>query len=114
VTGNRSRARLVGAFGFLGAAVAPWVLWWRVVADIASEFRVDVHYLLLELTPWALILAGLLFLVPVALSAGADPESRWYPRGRNAYAGWGVTLYLLGVGLASQVVQLWSVSTGVH
>ena len=27
---------------------------------------------------------GLLFLVPVAWSAGRDPESRWYPRARNA------------------------------
>jgi len=81
VTRNRRQARTVGAVGFL-----------------------------LAVTPWALIVLGLLFLVPVALSAGRDPESRWYPRARNAYAGWGISLYLLGVILGSQVAQLYSLS----
>jgi hypothetical protein len=56
--------------------------------------------------PWVLIAAGLAFFVPVAWSAGRDPGSRWYPRARNAYAGWGITLYLLGCGLATQVAQI--------
>ncbi len=81
MTRNRRQARTVGAVRFLLA----W-------------------------TPWALIVLGLLFLVPVALSAGRDPESRWYPRARNAYAGWGISLYLLGVILGSQVAQLYSLS----
>jgi hypothetical protein len=81
VTRNRRQARTVGAVGFL-----------------------------LAVTPWALIVLGLLFLVPVALSAGRDPESRWYPRARNAHAGWGISLYLLGVILGSQVAQLYSLS----
>ncbi len=81
MTRNRRQARTVGAVGFL-----------------------------LAVTPWALIVLGLLFLVPVALSAGRDPESRWYPRARNAYAGWGISLYLLGVILGSQVAQLYSLS----
>jgi hypothetical protein len=42
----------------------------------------------------------------VVVSAGRDPESRFYPRARGAYLGWGVTLYLLGLALASQVAQL--------
>jgi hypothetical protein len=111
VTRNRRQAQLVGASGFLIAAALPWVLWWRVIVDIASQFQLSLHYFLSEWTPWALIVAGLLFLVPVAWSAGRDPDSRWYPRGRNAYAGWGITLYLLGLGLATQVASIWAVST---
>lgn len=110
MTGNRRQARIVGAVGFLLAATLPWVLFWRPISGIAHEFRVDVHYLLTEWTPWALIVLGLLFLVPVAFSAGRDPGSRWYPRARNAYAGWGISLYLLGVILGSQVAQLYSLS----
>lgn len=102
----------MGLVGFLLAATLPWVFWWRVVADIAASWHPNLHYFLTEWTPWALIVFGLLFLVPVAWSAGRDPESRWYPRARNAYAGWGVTLYLLGVILASQVAQLWALSVG--
>ena len=44
---------------------------------------------------------GLAFLLPVALSAGRHPDSRLYPRSRNAYMGWGVSLYLLGLAPAS-------------
>jgi hypothetical protein len=44
------------------------------------------------------------------LSIGRHPESRLYPRSRNAYAGWGVVLYLLGIALASQVAAV----TAVH
>jgi hypothetical protein len=35
-----------------------------------------------------------------------NPESRWFPRARAAYAGWGVTLYLLGFVLAWQVARI--------
>ena len=55
---------------------------------------------------------GLAFLLPVAWSAGMDPESRWFPRARPAYAGWGVTLYLLGFLLAWQVVQIQGAAGG--
>ena len=91
----------------LVAIALPVVLWHGVVAGIASEFRLDAHYLLTEWSPWLLIVAGLGFGLPVAWSAGRDPESRWYPRARRAYAGWGVTLYLLGVALASQVAEIY-------
>ena len=56
--------------------------------------------------PWALMAAGIVFFIPVAWSEGRDPEGRFYPRARNAYMGWGVSLYLLGFLLAWQVARL--------
>jgi hypothetical protein len=102
----RRQARRVGAVGFVLAAALPVVLWHRVILDIASQFRLDLNYVVSELSPWILIVLGLAFAAPVVWSAGRDPESRWYPRSRNAYAGWGITLYLLGIGLATQVAQI--------
>jgi hypothetical protein len=99
----RARSRRVGVVGFLLAAVLPAFLFHRLVSDIASEFRLDVLYLVAEWSPWVLIAAGLLFAVPVVWSAGRDPHGRWYPRSRNAYAAWAMVLYLLGMVLAVQV-----------
>lgn len=100
---RRRRARSVGALGFVLAAALPVLLFRRVVAEV--DFRLDWHYLV-GWTPWALIVLGLLFMVPVVVSAGRDPSSRLYLRARNAYAGWGITLYLLGFALATQVATL--------
>jgi len=102
---RRRQARRVGALGFLAAATLPFVLWWRALSLVAADFRLDLRYLT-GWFPWLLIVLGLAFLIPVALSAGRDPGSRWYPRARNAYAGWGVTLYILGCALAVQVTQI--------
>ena len=88
------------------AAALPVALFHAVVKDIASEFRLDATYFIAEWSPWVLLAAGIAFLAPVAWSAGRDSESRWYPRARNAYAGWGVTLYLLGLALGTQVAQI--------
>jgi hypothetical protein len=95
----------VGAAGFAVAVMLPIVLWWRAITDIASAFKLDAGYFT-GWVPWALIAAGLLFFIPVLFSVGRNPEGRWYPRARNAYAGWGITLYLLGFGLATQVAQI--------
>ncbi|MEA2390498.1 MAG: hypothetical protein QOK31_607 [Solirubrobacteraceae bacterium] len=100
------RARLMGVVVFILVAALPWVLWHRVLGEITSEFRLDLGYVVSELSPWLLIAGGTLFLLPVVWSAGRDPESRFYPRARGAYLGWGVTLYLLGMGLAGMVAQL--------
>jgi hypothetical protein len=96
----------VGAVGFALALSLPVLLFHRVVAAIASEFRLDLRYLVAEWTPWVLLAIGLAFLAPVAWSAGRNSESRWYPRARNAYAGWGISLYLLGLALATQVATI--------
>ncbi len=107
---ERRRAQITGLVGFALAASLPWVLWHRVIGDIASQFRLDLRYLLAECSPWFLIALGTLFFVPVVLSVGRNPEGRFYPRARGAYAGWGASLYILGVALASQVAQLASLT----
>ena len=97
---------MVGAAGFVAAICLPWVLWHRAIAIIASDFRLELEYLVTGWTAWGLLGAGVLFFIPVVLSIGRSPESRLYPRARNAYAGWGIALYLLGLALASQVGQI--------
>ena len=84
----------------------PVVLWHRPMAMIAEEFRFEAEYLVTGWTAYALIGLGLLFFVPVVLSIGRRPDSRWYPRSRGAYAGWGVSLYTLGIMLATQVAAI--------
>jgi hypothetical protein len=80
----------VGLVGFAGAAVA-------------SDLRLELGYLLTGWTGYTLIAFGLLLLLPVAWSAGRHPASRLYPRSRNAWMGWGVSLYLMGFMVAAQV-----------
>jgi hypothetical protein len=84
----------------------PVVLWHRPMAMIAEEFRLDAEYLVTGWTAYALIGLGLLFFLPVVLSIGRRPDSRWYPRSRGAYVGWGVSLYTLGIMLATQVAVI--------
>ena len=102
---QRRQARTLGALGFVAALATPVALWYDVVATLARQPRFEVHYLSGWL-PWLLLAAGLAFLLPVAWSAGMNPESRWFPRARAAYAGWGVSLYLLGLFLAWQVAAV--------
>ena len=102
---QRRRERRIGAVGIIAAIGLPLLLWHRAMWAEASRFSFDPRYLS-GWTPWVLIGLGLCFLVPVAASAGLSPASRYYPRARKAYLGWGVTLYLLGFGLATQVGQL--------
>ena len=99
----RRNARLVGLGGFLAAAALPLVLWHRAIALMASDFRIDPRYLVTGWLGYGLIALGLVFFVPVLLSIGRKPDSRLYPRSRNALVGWGVSLYVLGMALAVQV-----------
>ena len=99
----RARSRRIGFLGFAVALALPAFLFHGVISRIAAEFRLDFVYLVAEWFPWALIAAGLAFAAPVVWSAGRDPHSRWYPRSRNAYAGWASVLYLMGMALGVQV-----------
>ena len=99
---QRRQARWLGAGAFVAAAIGPVLAFHGVIEVLAEQPRLELHYLTGWL-PWALLAGGLVFLLPVAWSAGMDPESRWFPRARGAYAGWGVSLYLLGLFLAWQV-----------
>ena len=84
----------------------PVVLWHRPMAMIAEEFRFDLEYLVTGWTAYTLIGLGLLFFIPVVISIGRRPDSRLYPRSRGAYLGWGASLYLLGIMLATQVAVI--------
>jgi hypothetical protein len=87
------------------AVALPVVLWREVMIDIAAAYRFQFKYFL-GWAPWALMLLGVLFFVPVAWSEGRDPEGRFYPTARNAYMGWGVSLYVLGFMIAWQVANI--------
>ena len=75
---RRRRARRIGAVGFAVAVALPLTLWHRVIADIASEFRLDPRYLVTGWTPWVLMLLGLCCFIPVVLEdwRALAPSSR--------------------------------------
>ena len=102
---ERLKARALGGLGFLFAAALPPVLWHRAIEAVASDFRLELDYLS-GWTGYVLIALGLLFFLPVVLSIGRRPDSRLYPRSRNAYSAWGVCLYILGFAIASQVAAV--------
>ena len=89
---------------------APLALWHRVLGDVLASFHWSVSYTAADLGPWLLLLAGIAFLLPVAVSSGLHPESRLYPRGRRSYFVWGVVLYLMGALLAAQLFEVWGYS----
>lgn len=103
---SRRTARLLGWGGLLAAAVGPAVIWRQAIGAVATDFSWNLEYLVMGWTGYFLIFAGLLFMLPVVMSIGLTPENRLYPRSRNAYAGWGITLYLLGCAVATQVAQI--------
>ena len=109
---RRRRARRAGAIGFAAALALPIVLWHDVIGDIAGEFRLDARYLLTGLTPWVLMALGLCCFVPVVVEDWRDRDRRFYRPGTGAWFGWGITLYLLGFGLATQVAQIARLSGG--
>ena len=113
MTGRRSKQRLdprqakaVGLMGFAAAVALPVLLWREAMASLAEGFRLSPGYLVTAWMPFGLIAIGLLLFVPVVYSIGLSSHDPAYPRNRNAYAGWAITLYLLGVALASQVATI--------
>jgi hypothetical protein len=111
VPSNPVHARIAGLAGFAAAAALPVVLWHRAIELVAAEFRLELGYLVTGWTGWALIGAGLLFLIPVVATIGLTPGGRFYPRSRNAYLAWGMSLYLMGAALASQVAAAVAVAS---
>ena len=99
-------ARIVAIAGLVGALALPIVIWHHAIGAVASDFRFDLRYLVTGWSAFALIGIALVMAVPVVWSIGRDPEGRFYPRKRNAYAGWSASLYVLGMALASQVDQI--------
>jgi hypothetical protein len=104
------QARLAALIGFAAAVALPVALWHRAMVLVASDFRLELGYIVTGWTGYGLIGVGLLCLAPVVATSGRQAERR--PRRRNAYVGWGVSLYLLGAALASQVAAVASVPTG--
>lgn len=100
------RSLLTGLAGFAAAAALPVALWHRAIGLVATDFRLDLGYLLTGWTGYVLLALGLLLMVPVVASSGRRSDARLYPRSRKAYLGWGVSLYLLGALLASQVAAV--------
>jgi hypothetical protein len=103
---SRCRARRVGAAGFALASALPFALWHDVMADIASEARVDLRYVVMECSPWLLMGLGLACFAYVWVLDRRDRDRRFYGEPTRAWFAWGVTLYLLGFGLATQVSQM--------
>jgi hypothetical protein len=102
----RRRARRTGAVGFLLALAAPILLWHRVIAAIASDFHLDVRYLLTGWTPWTLMALGLVCLLIAGAIDWRTRDRRFYGPGSAAWVGWGLSLYILGFALATQVAQI--------
>lgn len=103
---TRRRARRTGALGFVTAAALPVLLWRDVIAAIASEFHLEVRYLVAGWAPWFLMAAGLVCLLVAGALDWRNRDRRFYGPTGGAWAGWGVSLYLLGFALATQVAQI--------
>jgi hypothetical protein len=102
----RRNARRTGAVGFVAALALPTLLWHRTIAAIASEFHLDARYLIAGWAPWVLMAVGLLCLAIAGFIDWRTRDRRFYGPGSAAWVGWGVSLYLLGFGLATQVAQI--------
>jgi hypothetical protein len=102
----RRRARWTGAAGFVAAAALPILLWHHTISAIASEFHLEARYLITGWAPWALMALGLLCLAIAGIADWRARDRRFYRPGSGALVGWGLSLYLLGFALATQVAQI--------
>ena len=104
---ERRRARVVGTIGVVLAFAVPALLWHDVIADVAATSG-DAAFTIAVVgwAPWVMMGLGLLCAVPVLVHDLRDRDRRFYTRGAAAWSGWGVTLYLLGFLLATQVAQI--------
>jgi hypothetical protein len=102
----RRRALRTGAGGFGIALALPIVLWHHVIAAIASEFHLDARYLVTGWAPWVLMALGLVCLLIAGVIDWRARDRRFYGPTGAAWVGWGVSLYILGFALATQVAQI--------
>jgi hypothetical protein len=102
----RRRAAAAAAVAILAAA--PFAIFHATIQDAATDFRLELGYLVSGWGPWLLIVVGSLCFVPVVVSLGRSAFSRWSlaPGIRLAYEIWGAVLYLLGLGLLVQTAQV--------
>src|SRR5450759_3742736 len=70
---RRILAPAVALAWVLALTILPIALWHRVLDDIVASSNWSFSYVA-ELSPWFLLLAGVAFLFPVAISAGSSPE----------------------------------------
>ena len=97
------------------AAALPIVLWRHVIVDVTTATRhQQFSFVLVGWAPWVLMTLGLACAIPVALERMRDREGRFYSAGSAAWSGWGVTLYVLGFGLATQVAQIHGLHTSLQ
>jgi hypothetical protein len=101
--GSRRGERLFALAGLIAAGAVPAFLYRDLLDQVVGSFTFDVGYIAFGASGFALIALGLLTSLPVVLSIGRNPDSRLYPRSRGALAGWGVSLYLLGMMLLIQI-----------
>jgi hypothetical protein len=95
----------------LVAVVLPIILWRGVVADIAvATADQEVSFMIVGWAPWVLMALGVLCAVPVAVERRRSRSGRFHAAGSGAWQGWGLTLYLLGFALATQVAQIHGIS----
>jgi hypothetical protein len=100
---SKSTERVLGVVMLVAAGAVPAYLYRALVSDLVNGFSFEFGYVVTGISGFALIALGLLTSLPVVLSIGRDPESRLYPRSRAALAGWGISLYLLGMTLVMQI-----------
>jgi hypothetical protein len=98
-------ARLVGWAGLIAAIAVPAIVWREAIGMVAEDFAWEWDYLL-GWVGYALLVAAVLFMLPVVISIGRHPASRFYPRSRNALIGWSVSLYVMGAAIAVQVATI--------
>ena len=99
----RQGERLIALAGLVAAGAVPAIVYRELLGQVLHNFTLDVGYIAFGASGFTLIALGLIASLPVVLSIGRNPDSRLYPRSRGALAGWGVSLYLLGIMLVVQI-----------
>ena len=100
---RRRGERLLALLALICAGAVPGYLYRDLLGQVVANFALDVDYIAFGASGFTLMALGLLVALPVVLSIGRNPDSRLYPRSRGALAGWGVSLYLLGITLVIQI-----------